>query len=120
MTSCATLPGPAEMLAQVQRSAAEQEERRRLYRARLRGMYGPDDWPRGAVLVFYPNPNEKDQEARAAIKIGVSQWTLTGRGGTRPWDEMLEKIGPGKILHRVTTTEPEIILQAEQPGLSAG
>jgi hypothetical protein len=107
----------AEMLAQMQHAADAQEEQRRRYRARLRGMYGPGDWPRGTILIFYPNPDEKDQEVRAAVKIGVDQWTITGRGNSRTWDETLEKVGPGKILHRVTSTEPEILVEEQQPAL---
>jgi hypothetical protein len=110
----------AEMLANMQRAAAAQEEEIRRNRARLRGMYGPGDWPRGTTLIFYPNPNEKDQEVRAAVKIGVDQWTTTGRGSSRTWDETLEKIGPGKILHRVTATEPEIVVEAQQPAIGPG
>ncbi len=76
-------------------------------------MYGPGDWPRGTILIFYLNPNEKDQEIRAAVKIGVNQWTITGRGNSRTWDETLEKIGPGKLMHQVTATQPEMTIEAE-------
>jgi hypothetical protein len=111
----------AETLAHLQQSAQEQQERQRRYRAHLRGMYGPGDWPRGTILVFYPNPNENDQEIRAAVKIGIDQWTTTARGNSRTWDETLEKIGSGKILHRVTATQPEVIIEAErQPEIDAG
>jgi hypothetical protein len=106
-----------EALAQMQRGAAEQAERQRQHRACLRSVYGPDEWDRGTVLIFYPNPNEKDQEIRAAVKIGMGQWTLTARGGIRTWDEMLEKLGLGKILHRMTASEPEIVIEAELPGI---
>lgn len=108
-----------EAFAQLQRAAEEQEERRRQYYARLRGMYGPDDWPRGTILVFYPNPNEKDQEIRAAVKIGVNQWTLTARGSSRTWEETLEKIGLGKIMHRVTATQPEIVVESVEYAIEA-
>lgn len=104
----------AEMLAQMQRAAAEQEEQQRRYRAYLHSLYGTDHWDRGTILIFYPNPNGKDQEVRAAIKIGVNMWTTTGRGNSRTWDETLEKIGPGKILHQVTETRPLVIVEAEQ------
>jgi hypothetical protein len=76
-------------------------------------MYGPGDWPRGTVLIFYPNPDEKDQEIRAVVKIGMNQWTTTGRGSSRIWDETLEKIGPGKIMHLVTVTQPEVVIEVE-------
>jgi hypothetical protein len=110
----------SETLARMNKSAQEQLERQRLYRARLRSMYGPDDWSRGTILVFYPNPNEKDQEIRATVKIGVDQWTITARGSSRTWEETLEKIGPGKIMHRVTVTQPEIVIEAQQPEIGAG
>lgn len=49
----------AEMLAQMRRAAAEQEEQRQRYLARLHGMYGTDHWARGTVLIFYPDPQRK-------------------------------------------------------------
>jgi hypothetical protein len=83
-------------------------------------MYGTDHWDRGTVLIFYPDPNEEDQEVRAAIKIGVNLWTTTGRGSSRTWDETLEKIGPGKLLHQVTGTRPLVVIEAEQNAISQG
>ena len=103
----------AEMLAQIAITAKQQEEQQRQYRAYLRGKYGPGDWPRGTILIFYPGPDEKDQEIRAAIKIGVNEWALTARGGTRTWDETLVKIGPSKLMHLVTATQPEIVIEAD-------
>lgn len=107
----------AEMLAQMRQAAEEQQEQQRRYRAYLHSMYGTDQWDRGTVLIFYPNPNEKDQEVRVAVKIGVNQWTTTGRGSSRTWDETLEKIGPGKLLHQVTAKQPVIIIEAEQDAI---
>jgi hypothetical protein len=106
-----------EALAQVQRMAAEQAEQRQQYLVHLRNMYGPDNWDRGTILIFYPNPNEKDQEIRASVKIGVNQWTLTARGNSRTWDEMLEKVGPGKLMHRMTASIPEVVIEADTPGI---
>lgn len=106
-----------ETLVRMQRMAEEQAERRRRYLARLRSTYGPGDWDRGSVLIFYPDPNEKDQEIRVAVKIGVDQWTLTGRGSSRTWDETLEKIGLGKIMHRMTASQPEIVVEADTPAI---
>jgi hypothetical protein len=106
-----------EMLARMQRSAAEEVERRQRYHARLCSIYGSDDWPRATVLIFDPNHNEKDQEIRAAVKIGAGEWTLSGRGGSRTWNETLEKLGPGKVMQRVIATQPEPATEADQPSI---
>lgn len=88
----------SEWQAQLAASVATQAQLQRERRRRLLGEYGPDRWPRGAVLIFRPHLDEKDQETRAAVKIGSATWTLTARGGTHTWGELLELAGEGHVL----------------------
>src|SRR5260370_14140010 len=110
----------AGMLRDAQQATAAAEEARRRLIAALVSEYGPDMWERGAVLVFMPGDDDKDQEVRAAVKIGVDEWTLTARGGTRSYGETLLKVGSGKVLHRVTSTQEVRIIPAARPRVGPG
>jgi hypothetical protein len=102
-----------DRMADMQRQAAQAAEIRRQQVAGLIKLYGPDRWPRGTVVVFMPHPDDKDQEVRAAVKIGTDQWTLTARRTSRSWGETLLLVGAGKILHRVTATQPDQVIQVQ-------
>lgn len=54
------------------------------------------------MLIFRPGLGERDQETRAAVKIGPGLWTLTARGRTRTWAETLALVGLGRVLMQVS------------------
>lgn len=93
----------AVLAANAQRVREQAEERRRA----LLAEYGPDRFRRGEVLIFRPHLEEADQETRVAVKIGPDSWTLSARGGTRPWAEMLAFAGSG---HRLMKSTNEVEL----------
>lgn len=68
--------------------------------------YGPDMYRRGDVLIFRPQPDEADQEVRAAVKRGPDEWTLTGRGNRHTWIAMLELAGSGHQLSKLANSVP--------------
>lgn len=102
------------LIADMQREAAQAAELRERRIAGFIKLYGSDRWSRGTVIVFMPHPDDKDQEVRAAVKIGTDQWTLTARRTSRSWGETLLLIGSGKILHRVTATQADQVIQVQR------
>lgn len=96
------------------RQAEQAAERLRQRIEELIKSYGPDRWPRDTVLLFKPHPDDKDQEVRAAVKIGIDQWTLTARRTSRSWIDTLLLVGLGKLLHRVTATQPDQAIQVQR------
>lgn len=97
----------AALKATAARAIAESEARHRL----LIAEYGTDAYRRGDVLVFRPHEDDRDQETRAAVKVGAGEWTLSGRGNRHSWLEILEYAGSGKTLSRVTAERPARVLQ---------